>query len=375
MSDASEKYSRLVCQIAFSRLSGLTPVRAGTLLELFHSEEEFFGASERDLRIRVGSPHRCFDDAARRKCLDEAVREEEFILSKGIDTSYFTDDDFPALLRQCSDAPLMLYAFGRYALNNVHPIAVVGTRHATRYGVDTVARIVEEIAASVENPVIVSGLAYGIDAAAHRAALRCGIPTVAVVAHGLNTIYPADHRNLAAEICANGGMIITDYTSQDAIHRANFLARNRIVAGLCEATLIVESAVRGGAMSTARLASGYNREVMAVPGRLTDPYSEGCNELIASLQARALLSVDDIIAACNWKPRKKEAEAVQKELFHVNTPEEQSVIDYILADPDATVSEIAVLLGMKVGAAASVLSRMELDGLISSLPGGRYQLA
>lgn len=372
--EISAAYPHLVYQIAFSRIRGLTPVRAATILELFGSEEAFFNASVRELRLRLGSPHRSFDDDSRRRCIEEALAEVEFIETKGVDTYYFSDDRYPALLLQCQDAPLMLYGFGRCALNAAHPIAVVGTRHATRYGISVVDRIVEEIADEVENPVIVSGLAYGIDAAAHRAALRMGIPTVAVVAHGLNTIYPADHRNLAAEICSRGGMIVTDYTSGDVIHRANFLARNRIVAGLCDCTLVIESAEKGGALSTARLASGYNREVMAVPGRINDPYSAGCNALIVSLQARMLRNATDIVEACNWKKREN-VRVRQQELFHVNTPDEQSVIDYILADPDATSGDIAVMLGRKLPAVSALLSRMELDGLIVSLPGGRYQLA
>lgn len=363
-------------QIAFSRIRGLTLLRAGAILEILGSEEEFFNAKERDLRIRLGSSSRFYEEATRRILLDEAFGELEFIEAKGIDTYYFTDNNYPRLLSQCQDAPLMLYGCGRCLLDHARTIAIVGTRHATHYGIETVNRLVDEIADTVENPVIVSGLAYGIDAAAHRAALRKGIPTVAVVAHGLNTIYPADHRNLAAEICGSGGMVVTDYTSGDAIHRANFLARNRIVAGLCECTVVVESAIRGGAMSTARLAREYNREVMAVPGRLSDIYSAGCNELIAGMQASIVRNAADMAAVCNWTLKSdKGVEGVQKQLFHVNTPAEQSVIDYILADPDATISDIAKATGQKVGAATSLLARMELDGLITALPGGRYQLA
>jgi len=364
----------LVYRIAFSRIKGISPVQAGAILEIVHSEEEFFSADERELRLMLGSPHAAFDKATRRRMLDEALHETEFIEANAIDTYYFTDERYPQLLLQCPDAPLMLYSCGCCNLNMLHPVAVVGTRHATHYGIDCTNRFVADLAKTVDHTAVISGLAYGIDAAAHRAALRNGLPTVAVVAHGLNTIYPADHRSLAAEICANGGMIVTDYISTDAIHRSNFLARNRIVAGLCECTLIVESAVKGGAMSTARLARRYNREVMAVPGRISDPYSAGCNELIASLQASILRDATDMAAACNWKTHSDD-KAVQKELFHINTPAEQSVIDYILADPDATVADIARHTGLKVGATASLLAGMELSGLIMSLPGGRYQLS
>lgn len=364
---------QLAYKIAFSRVKGLNIESADRVMQLFGSEEAFFNASERDLRLRLGSAKSFYAVDERRRLLDEACRELEFIRAHGIDTYYVRDDNYPRLLRECPDAPGMLYGCGRCNVSTARLIAIVGTRHATHYGIESVNRLVDEIADKVDNPVIVSGLAYGIDAAAHRAALRRGLPTVAVVAHGLNTIYPADHRSLAAEICERGGMLVTDYISTDAIHRSNFLARNRIVAGLCECTVVAESAVRGGAMSTARLARSYNREVMAVPGRLTDMYSAGCNELIATLQAAILRGADDLIAACNWPMCAGAAtSAVQKELFHVNTPQEQSVMDYIMADPDASVADIARCLGLKVGAASSLLARMELDGLLMALPGGRF---
>ncbi len=360
-------------KIAFSRVKGLSIEDSERVLQLFGSEEAFFNASERDLRLRLGSSKPFYAMEERRRLLDEACRELEFIRAHGIDTYYFRDDNYPRLLRQCPDAPGMLYGCGRCNVSTSRLIAIVGTRHATHYGIECVNRLVDEIADKIDNPVIISGLAYGIDAAAHRAALRRGLPTVGVVAHGLNTIYPADHRSLAAEICERGGMLITDYISTDVIHRSNFLARNRIVAGLCECTVVAESAVRGGAMSTARLARSYNREVMAIPGRLTDMYSAGCNELIATLQAAILRGADDLIAACNWPVRAGvPTAAVQKELFHVNTPQEQSVMDYIMADPDASVADIAKQLGLKVGAASSLLARMELDGLLMALPGGRF---
>ena len=209
--------------------------------------------------------------------------------------------------------------------------------------------------------------------AAHRAALKYGLPTAAVLAHGLNTIYPAAHRQVAAEMARNGGMLLTDYTSADVVHRGNFLARNRIVAGMSDCTVVVESARKGGAMVTASIAGGYSREVMAVPGRTSDPYSEGCNHLIATNQATMIRDASDLIAACRWVER--EQEAVQGQLFYQPTEKEQAVLDYIVSNPESTVNGMSVGLGMPSGSLMSLLIDMEFKDLIIAVPGGRYALS
>jgi DNA processing protein len=249
-------------------------------------------------------------------------------------------------------------------------IAIVGTRHATAYGVEFVNRLVKNLAEQLDDLVIVSGLAYGIDIAAHRAALTEGVPTAAVLAHGLNTIYPADHRSAAKRIIGEGGMLITEYKSSSATHKGNFLARNRIVAGLCDAVIVVESDSRGGAMSTARIADAYNREVMAVPGRVSDTYSRGCNELIANRTASIIRDAEDVMNIMGWSAKPKAG--TQKEMFADITPTEQKIIDYISANPDATVNEICVGLSMPYSQLSSELFEMEMKDQIIVLPGGKY---
>lgn len=268
----------------------------------------------------------------------------------------------------------MLYGCGDCGLNRSVVISIVGTRHATPYGVDFVDHLVKDLAAELEDVVIVSGLAYGIDAAAHKAALKNDVATVAVLAHGLNMIYPASHRGLAADIVHKGGMLVTDYTSVDKVHKGNFLARNRIVAGLADCTLVVESASKGGALVTARIASDYGREVFAVPGRTSDPYSAGCLKLIASNVASLVTDADSLIDACRWV-RKARKEGVQKQLFNEPTPLEKDIMNHIIACPDATTGEMSVNLNIPVGTLMALLIDMEFRDLIISVPGGRYQLA
>ncbi|MDE5555469.1 MAG: DNA-processing protein DprA [Muribaculaceae bacterium] len=249
-------------------------------------------------------------------------------------------------------------------------MAIVGTRHATPYGLDFVNHFVAELAERLDNLIVVSGLAYGIDVAAHRAALDNNVPTVAVVAHGLNTIYPADHRSTAAKIVNSGGAIVTEYTSDATIHRSNFLARNRIVAGLSDAVIVVESDIKGGALATARIAAAYNREVFAVPGRTTDTYSRGCNDLIASQSASIIRSADDLIETLNWTSRPKEF--TQHELAFDMTPEQKSIADYITSHPDHTVNDICIGLGIPFSQLSAMLFEMEMSDMLITLPGGRY---
>ena len=231
----------------------------------------------------------------------------------------------------------MLYGLGDTDLNNARFVSIVGTRHATVYGNSFVEKLVDDLAAKLdEKLVIISGLAYGIDIAAHRAALKNGIPTIAVLAHGLNTIYPATHRSAAVDIVKTGGMLLSDYRSIDTIHRGNFLARNRIVAGLCDFLIVAESAIRGGALVTARLASGYNREVMALPGRISDKYSAGCNELISSNIAALI------------------------------------ILDIMTDRGEVMINDLSARIDMPIHRLMGLLIDMEFRSLIAHIPGGRY---
>ena len=361
-------------QIAFSSLRGINRTLAEELLTRVESEERFFTLSHKELRDIIGFDNKLFDRKYRDEVLQKASSESEFIdRHNNIRTLYYTDPDYPARLANCEDAPIMLYCSGSCNLNAAHMVSIVGTRHATPYGNSFVTRLVEDLASSMDDIVIVSGLAYGIDITAHRAALHCDIPTIAVLAHGLNTIYPAAHRNTAVEIAQSKGALITDYRSCDAIHRGNFIARNRIVAAISDCTIVAESAIKGGALITARLASGYCRDVFALPGRTSDTYSAGCNRLISSNIAALVTNTDDIISAMRWTTRK--TEGMQSELFIELSDEEQRVVDYLTLHGEAQINTLCVSVNIPIARLMGLLIDMEFKGLILSFPGSKYRLA
>ncbi len=362
-------------QIAFSRLRGLHPQVAEELLARFGSEEGFFNVSSRQLNAVFGRRLQMFDDKIRQLLLDQADSEIKFIEQSGVSPLYFHSEQFPERLERCDDSPLMLYALGdTEVLNSRIAVSIVGTRHATPYGLSFVKRLVERLAERlVEPPVIVSGLALGIDIAAHRAAMAAGLPTVAVLAHGLSTIYPAVHRAEAAKIARGGGALVTEYTSTDAVHKGNFLARNRIIAGISDCTVVVESARRGGAMATARVAREYGSDVFAVPGRIGDPYSEGCNTLIHNNVAALISSPDDLIASMGWPCRPEEPE--QPALPVALSDDEQSVVDLLTRKSEARLNEISVSLNIPISKLSALMLDMEFRNLVTAYPGGLFRLA
>ncbi len=363
----------LIYRIALASLRGINPTLAGQLTARTGSEEAFFRWSERELSTAMGFGNKLFDNAYRKKLLEEAEKEYLFIERSGISPVFYTDSRYPRRLLQCDDAPVMLYTLGDCDLNEARFVAVVGTRHATVYGIGFTESLVEELGRKMKDPlVIISGLAYGIDIAAHRAALKAGIPTVAVLAQGLNTIYPPAHRQTAADIVRHGGMLVTDYRSIDSIHKGNFLARNRIVAGMSDAVVVAESAAKGGALVTARVAAGYSRDVFALPGRVSDRYSEGCNSLIAGNVAQLVTNADDIIDSMRW-PR-KEAEGGQPSLFPELTADEETVVDLLRNRGEASFSEISAKIEMPVARLMGMLVDLEFRSVIVQLPGGRYRL-
>lgn len=362
----------MLYKIAFSQIKRINLFTGGQLLNRIGSPQDFFKLPCAALAAKSGLDSRYTSDEYRRGILERAKDELQYIKEKNISARFFTDDNYPRRLLECDDAPTMLYSVGECNLDSLHSVAIVGTRHATPYGLRFTQELIYDLAAKLDSLVIVSGLAYGIDIAAHRAALDKGIPTVAVVAHGLSTIYPADHRQTAAQIVKESGGIITEYHSTADIHKGNFLARNRIVAGVADVVIVIESDIRGGAMTTARIASAYNREVMAVPGRTIDTYSRGCNELIAGCTAQIVRSADDVIEAMNWTTRAVESE--QQSLQFDIKPEQQRIIDYITAHPDHTHNEISVNLSIPIQQLMATLFTMEFADLIISLPGGRYDV-
>jgi DNA processing protein len=357
-------------KLAFSMIRGLNATTASQLLSRVGSEENFFAANDNALAAMTLLHKKVLNREYRDQLLRQAVSERAFTDEAKIERCYFNGSNYPRRLKECNDAPVMLYKLGNTDLDSAHLVAIVGTRHATTYGVEFTSRLVEALSLKLDNLVIVSGLAYGIDVAAHRAALKCGVPTVGVMAQPLNTIYPADHRDVAAKMISAGGALVTEYNTADAVHKGNFLARNRIIAGLCDATVVVESDLRGGAMATARIAGAYNREVFAVPGRVSDKYSHGCNHLIATQTANLLTNADDIIEMLGWKC--KPVEGDQQELNFTLPANQEEVLNLIKEHPEYTINDMIVKLGKSYADLSDLLFQLEMADLIVAVPGGRY---
>ncbi|MBR1808550.1 MAG: DNA-processing protein DprA [Paludibacteraceae bacterium] len=353
---------------------GLRTARA--LIEFFGSAESVFHASREDL-LAIPNVRKDTVDAmtaAMGKALQRAEQEMAFIGKNGIRTCYFEDSDYPYRLRECVDAPLLLYCKGNINVNCDKLLSVVGTRMPTDNGKQLCRQIVSDLAEKTTGLTIVSGLAYGIDVTAHKAALAAGIPTIIVPGHGLDRIYPYMHRQVAVEALKTGG-IITEYMSGTEPDRQNFVARNRIIAGLSDATLVVESKQKGGSLITADMANGYNREVFAVPGRPKDATSAGCNMLIKQQKAMLVETADDIIAAMQWKKHERK-EPVQTEIFDDLSDEDAAILGLLRSAEDGLhVNQIVMETKLPYSRLTSVLMMMEMRGLVRSLPGNIYKAA
>lgn len=365
----------LLYKIAFASVRGMGVDLARKMLEVIGEEKEFFNISEKALREITGSKSKILEKAYRNSCISKAENEMEFLESRHIRISYFTDPDYPQRLLNATDAPILLYSVGNTHLNGKHFVSIVGTRNCTEYGKRMCEKLVSELAEAVPDVVIVSGLAFGIDIVAHNAALKNNVLTIGVQACGLNKIYPSENRNTAESIVKSGGCIMTEYTSQDHLHKGNFVARNRIIAGITDGTIVIESAEKGGSLITANLAQGYNRDVFAVPGRAGDEYSKGCNNLIKRNQAMMVTCAADIIETLQWESKKPRRNAVQLDLFPTLTPEEETVMKIIQKSGDIHINHITEKLHMPVYKVMSTLMQLEFKGVIISMPGCRYTMA
>lgn len=363
----------LAARIAYASLR--MPIEdARVLLTRFSDEQELMESPVERLGVNAYASRSVMSQQSRLKLLEQGKEEADFVLSHDIHAIYFTDPDYPQKLLECHDAPLMLYALGDCDLNHMRVISIVGTRHATLYGIEMVQAIVRDLRSLMDEPlVVVSGLAFGIDIAAHKAALDNHIPTTAVLAQGLNTIYPPQHRLTAVKISQEGGMLLTDYRSCDAVHKGNFLARNRIIAGIADCVIVAESQERGGALNTARLAMDYDREVFAIPGRATDQYSRGCNNLIATNRAHLLTDASQLLDEMGW-PQKAQ-EGTQPQLPNIDLePEERAILTLLELRGEARLPEIMEVAAMEQKQASAKLIDLEFRGLVTAIPGGRYRL-
>ncbi len=367
-----ENTEDLEYKIAISLIPGIGSVTARNLIAYVGSVEGVFQEKEKNLLKIPGVGEVNAQKVVRQNVLERAKKEVEFILKNRIKTFFYLDENYPTRLKNCSDAPIILFYKGNANLNERRIISVVGTRNATNYGKDVCDELIRNFSQRNYPLLVVSGLAYGIDVQAHKACLKYDIPTVGVFAHGLDNIYPALHAPIATKMLEKGGLL-SDFISESKIDRQNFLRRNRIIAGLADAIIVVESAEKGGALVTADIANSYNRDVFAFPGRSNDPFSKGCNKLIKFNEAVLIENVADIEKAMNWDVKTSSNRVFQTSLFVELTPEEQKLVD-LLKGGDRFVDEITIETQMPMSRVSALLLGLEFKGLIISLPGKMYRL-
>ncbi|TRX70857.1 DNA-processing protein DprA [Carboxylicivirga sp. M1479] len=364
---------RLKYQIAISLVKGIGPKLARNLVAYVGDEQAIFSESSRALMAIPGIGKSLVSAIKSRDVLDRAEEELEFITRHNIHTLYFNDDSYPKRLTMCDDAPIILYVKGQLQLNQNKVIGVVGTRKASDEARINCEKLIEGIAKRYPKTCIVSGLAYGIDVCAHQAALKFGLPTWGVMAHGLDRIYPPLHRNIAKEMLVNGGLV-TEFTSGTNPDKPNFVKRNRIVAGLVDALVMVESGIKGGAIITARIAESYNRDVLAFPGSAHDDLAKGGNYLIKKNIAALIEGVDDLEYALAWESVAKD-QAVQSTLFvDFKSADEELLYNVLKENKELTANELCIKSGLAVSKVSANMLALEFNGLVKCLPGNAFRI-
>lgn len=366
----------LRCTIALSLIRGLGVKTLKALLAAVGDAQSLMGESIDVLSKLPDMTESLLEGfRGRDKVLARADAELEFMSKYDVVGLTYLDSRYPERLKKCDDAPSVIYVKGCVDFNRAKMLSIVGTRKSTEEGKMLCERIVGELAQKCGDVVVVSGLAYGMDVCAHRAALRNDLPTIGVLAHGLDTLYPSAHRNTAIQMLQKGALV-TEYVSGVSPEAPNFVSRNRIVAGMTQGTLVVESRVKGGSLITARMAKEYGRTVMAVPGFPGMMGSEGCNGLIKRDGAMLVESADDVIRALGWNvSREKRGETQSESLFGKSqSAEAQMIYKALLVENDQTASELSRVCNMEVSKVNVELFGMEIDGIVKALPGGKYHL-
>jgi len=360
--------------IALTRLTGFNLPMALQLYRTLGSGKAVYehrndiGDAVPDCTPRLRETMSHWDDALRR-----AAAEMEFIEKGGIRVLTLSDPDYPQRMRECPDAPVVLFYKGSADLNQRRVIDMVGTRRCTSYGQDLIRHFISDLHAQCPDVLIVSGLAYGIDICAHRCALEQGYETVGVLAHGLDQIYPPRHRDTAIQMVHQGGLL-TEYMSQTQAMANNFRQRNRIVAGISDATILVESAIKGGGLITCRIAQEYGRDVFAFPGAVGMPYSEGCNKIIRNNTAALITSAADFMEAMGWQRTASLPQHIERQLFPQLTADEQQVVSTLQQTNDLQLNLIAVKTNIPMGQLTALLFSLEMKGIVKPLAGGTYHL-
>jgi DNA processing protein len=363
--------SELYYTLALLQVEGVGDVTAKKLIQNCGNAEEVFTSKKSQLQKIEGIGSVVIKNLQDKSVFVKAEAELKFITQENISTTYFQDGNYPERLKHCYDSPVLLFQAGNIDLQNRRIISIVGTRQITTYGMEFTKKLIEEI--SPLNPIIVSGFAYGVDIYAHQIAMDCGLQTIGVLAHGLNQIYPKTHKKYMAKMEQNGGFL-TEFWSTSNPDKENFIKRNRIVAGISEATIVIESAERGGSLVTANLANDYNRDVFAVPGRTSDKYSQGCNNLIKTQRANLLTSAADLVYILNWELQRESQKVVQKQLFISLTDEEQTIYDYLQKTGKEMMDIIALECDFPIYRISSILLNMELKGVIRPLQGKMFEV-
>lgn len=363
------KHTDLLYILALQNVPNLGDSTAKKLIRHLGSAEAVMNAKKESLLKIDGIGKTKLKDLHSPEHLRAAEEELKFIEDHKIEYAYFQDKDYPEKLKHCLDGPILLFSRGNIDLQNKKIISIVGTRRITTHGISFCEQLIEDL--SPLNPVIVSGFAYGVDITAQKAAIKNNLQTIGCLAHGLNQIYPKVHSKYVAQIESNGGFY-TDFWSSNPFERNNFLKRNRIIAGLSEATVVIESAEKGGSLVTADIANSYNREVFAVPGRPGDSQSKGCNNLIKSQNAHLITGAADLVYMLNWDTGPSMV-GVQKQLFIDLDPQEEPIHNYLIENGKQQLDSIALHCEIPTYKAAGLLLEMELKGAIRPLPGKLFE--
>lgn len=360
----------LLYTLALQHIPNLGDTTAKKLIRHFGNAENIFREKKSNLLKLDGVGSTRIKEINDPRHLKAAEEELKFIESNDVTCHYFQESDYPEKLKHCIDGPVLLFSRGNIDLNRKRIISIVGTRQITSHGVSFCENLIADIAPL--DPVIVSGFAYGVDITAQKAAVKNGLQTIGCLAHGFNQIYPKVHKKYISQVEENGGFF-TDFWSTDKFDRNNFLKRNRIIAGLSEATLVIESAEKGGALVTADIAGSYDREVFAVPGRPTDKFSSGCNNLIKAQKAHVLTSAADLAYILNWEIEEKQ-KPVQKQLFVELEDDEQKLYEFLKTRGKTELDLLALNCNFPTFKTASLLLNMELKGVIRPLPGKLFEV-
>lgn len=364
--------SKLLYQIALTMIPGIGNVLGKKLVTYCGSAEAVFREKTSLLSKvpRVGD--KIVVALSDNTILDRAQKEVAFLKKFNIRTLFFLDKDYPSRLKNCIDSPVVLYYKGTADLNCSKIIGIVGTRNATDYGKTACHKIISDLAQ--DKPMVISGLAYGIDSYAHRAALENNLETIGVLGHGLNMIYPSQNKKLAEKMTKSGGLL-TEFISDTQPDRENFPMRNRIIAGISDAILVIEAAEKGGALITADIGNSYNRDVFAIPGRITDPFSKGTNNLIRKNMASLVQSADDIRYLMGWEEQGKKPDGFQRKIFLELTKDERVLVDYLSVTGPSGIDDISIQCQLSMSTTSAALLNLEFEGIVKSMPGKIYSLA